>query len=257
MATPKFTIEVPETAAPRPHSLTAVASVTAVPDRVAFSGVEYIDDIACGLPGFAPNLCSPDIAALVAPGTEKQFSGIDTTEGDRFGLYAGVECYLGAFTDYEQRAVRTLERGQSFGVEKAAHFTIFEGAEDLGTAVPPVIGLALLEQYAGAHYGGRPTIHLTPWAATVLAHCGVIERYDGELVTKIGSQVIVGSGYDQALTGTTSEMFATGAVHLFHGNITTVSAPAAATNRERALAERVYSLTAECFAASVTIDTDA
>lgn len=258
MATPKFYVEVPEATAPRPHSLTAIADVIEVPERIAFSGPQYLENVACVMPGFAPGLCSPDIAALVADGAEKEFGGIDSVSGERFGLYAGIECYLDQVDDYKQRASDTLTRGQSYGVEKAAHFTIFEGAESLSTAaVAPVIGLARLEQFAATHYTGRPTIHLTPWAATVLAHLGAIERYDGELVTKIGSQVIVGSGYDQADDVTTSEMFATGRVHLFHGGITTLTAPAVEVNRQRALAERVYSLTAECFAASVTIDTDA
>jgi hypothetical protein len=117
--------------------------------------------------------------------------------------------------DFEQRAQRVLEAGESMAMETelyagaavgwaalnpVGNLQLTHGAVDLsGTATPttPRLGLIDLIQAAAFAGAGRCMIHATPATVTGWWQAGGLEKArDGRLVTTIGSHIVVsGDGY--------------------------------------------------------------
>lgn len=192
--------------------------------------------------------------------------GIGTIVGDPITIYHIFQCRLvGHGDDVEAkakaRAERSLELGSSRAVEEGFQTVFGTGAVDLspGTPLDPVRSLGILEQYAGANYGGRPVIHMDRLMATRLYENGVIERVDGHLETGLGSLVVAGAGYNAnaSLPGAPGAgndwMYATGNVRIWasavHHSGLVLDEPY--DNQFKELVERVFIPTYECFKAAI------
>lgn len=193
--------------------------------------------------------------------------GTSYVTGDPFSIYHIFQCRLIGNDNVEERAkeraLRSLDLGASRAVEEGFQTVFGTGAVDL-TATPtdPVKSLGILEQYAGANYGGRPVIHMDRLMATRLLDKGVIDRVDGHLETGLGSIVVAGAGYDAnaslpAAPGAGNDwMYATGNVRIWQSPKTTISGLVLDNpydNQFKSLAERVYIPTYECFHAAIKV----
>lgn len=263
MANPTVRVEVPSIT-PARGGLKAVANLVPNSDaHIGLGGVDYTPE-ACGVPAPAPGLCLPNAALGVDEDAEKEFGGVPFIAGEPFALYKGVECDLGGWQEYGDRASRGLELGESFGLESAIQKIILNGddTEVLAGEYSMVSGVAALEQYAASVYGGAPTFHVSRYGTTFLFDKGVFDSDDDFVVTtKQGSLVANGGGYSSTGPGGVEAgpgqfwLYASGQVNIFHGDITVSEAKALPTNRAFALAERIYVPTIECFVAAVLVTT--
>lgn len=150
--------------------------------------------------GFDLNLIDDDAITCIAT-AEKDFDGLDWESGSPFTIYAGVQCNLFLSDDYEARAVARLGAGESRAVESYLWESVFpDRAADLtpsAGAVSGVIGLGILEEYAGEHYLGKPVIHIGKRGAVSLVHDNLISDDGGTagIETKTGSDFVNGAGY--------------------------------------------------------------
>lgn len=188
--------------------------------------------------------------------------------GDPFTIYHIFQCRLIGNDDVEvrakERAIRSLDLGASRAVEEGFQTVFATGAVDLspGTPVGPVKSLGILEQYAGANYGGRPVIHMDRLMATRLTENNVLKQVDDHLETGLGSIVVAGAGYNAdaslpAAPGAGNDwMYATGHVRIWQSPKTNLSGLVLDNpydNQFKSLAERVYIPTYECFHAAIKV----
>lgn len=191
--------------------------------------------------------------------------GITTVSGVPIPIYHLFQCRLPSGSkEGEARALRSLNLGASRALESGFQTVFATSATDVtpsGTAVDIVKGLSLLEEYAGENYGGRPVIHMTRAAATLLYARGSLVRVGDVLETGLGSLVVAGAGYDAQVSLPSAPaagagwMYATGMVSIWEGTtiVSGVQPKDPYTNEFQALAERVYVPTFECFKAAVEV----
>lgn len=119
-------------------------------------------------------------------------------------------------------------------------------------AVPAGVTLGYLEQILAQNYGGQGVIHMSRLVATFLWE--YLEVQGGKLVTKLGTPVVAGAGYDNIVApGTDFTMYASGPVVLYRGDIDTrQNALNRATNQASIIAQRDYVLGWDCVAYGVT-----
>lgn len=198
MVQPRLMVEAPPVT-PLPFGLLSAAAVVDDLDGHAQMGVQY-EPQACG-----------DVYQTRAACEEAAFSvednghrGIPLVEGDPFTLFSLFSCNpvgLGA-EGLRAKAGESLRNGEGRGVETAfaERLPLAEGAVDLtngGAAVHVIDGLAALEAFAAANYGGVPTIHVPRGVGTVMGSLGGMQRSsDGRhLETRQGALVASGGGY--------------------------------------------------------------
>lgn len=208
------------------------------------------------------------------------------TPAFEFVYYGGVQCSNVGLDDgdmiSEVRRVFLLNEGK--GIEQGLLDTRFaaqvgdntpvgggdwDAPTDLGTAPSLLAGIGMLEGWAAAHYAGIPTLHLPRAVITMGFGLGAFVERDGKFYTKAGSKVAAGGGYDDLsvpISGT-MELFATGEVYIEKSEMVDVNAFVLAgdglntetdsgndftDNSRVALAERMYRVAVDCFAANVT-----
>lgn len=204
--------------------------------------------------------------------------GVDLVTSTPFVVYHLMTCRLVGRDDLAERSARALELGEPRAVEQAFADLLTANALDPdvavtdltptpGTAVDPVTGLGILEQFAGQVYGGRPTFHSTrDIASNLLARNALVATGD-MLRTNLGSKYAAGSGYAgvEPIDGQTPGvgegwLIVTGTVMLRRsdkistGEVPTLAQP---TNEVSVLGERPESIGYECFAAAVLVSTEA
>jgi hypothetical protein len=154
-----------------------------------------------------------------------------TIATDPFTVYLIRACAPVGDVDAQGRAMKMFNGSEQIGVEKGFWSQITKsgaGAVDItpgaGGTITPAIGLAMLEQYAAQHYGGRPTIHCSRGVGSLLGSHQSIERHGNQMETVLGAKVSAGGGYDPQTgpngAGATSQqawMFVTGEVSLWKG----------------------------------------
>lgn len=267
LANPVY-IEAPATA-PARGGLYAVARVLDNADpHIGASGITYLSE-DCGV---ATSIDDP--ACLTAEDrAEKTFNEIDIFEGTPFAVYKGVECVSMADDDSDW-ARRGLELTEHIAVEEGMAASIFAGATDLtptpGTPLGVDAGIALLEGWAGANYGGTPVLHMDRQVASIALGHGPLRSDENYRVTsKQGALVANGGGYWR-MNGPTgaapddgeSWVYVTGTVTIARGPIITnrvipgIDETGAHTNIQRALAERMIAVTTECILAAVLVETE-
>jgi len=193
--------------------------------------------------------------------------GIAQTSGVPMVIYHLFSCRLVGSESREERARRSLDSGASRAIEEGFGDILGAEATDItpgGTAVGVVEGLALLEQSGGTGYAGQRVIHADNAVVTLLISQNLVREVNGHLETFLGSLVVSGPGY-AASTGPSAPaagahwMYATGAVNIWadKGTYTplVIDDPLSGgyENEFRALAERTYVPTFECFASAVEV----
>lgn len=193
--------------------------------------------------------------------------GIPVVSSNEFAVYNLQTCRpVGQWDDAKDRAERSLLLGEGRVVEAQFAAWAFPLAVDLtpaGAAVDIADGLAILEQYAGLHYGGVPIIHMSRSAATMLVSRNVIDSDSGRLETELGSRVAAGAGYNgtpgpSAPAAGAQWLVATGMVVVRRGNVLTAGPmlgrnAGAPVNDMTTLAERPYAIAYECFVVAVEV----
>lgn len=190
--------------------------------------------------------------------------GITTVVGEPIPVYHLFSCRLVGDENGADRAKVSLDLGASRALEQGFQTVFATGALNITPAAPvdPVRSLGLLEQYAGQVYGGRPVIHMDRKMATRLIAAMAVYVVGDHLETALGSLVVAGAGYNSdaslpSAPGAGNDwMYATGAVHIWQSAKdviipTVLDTPY--TNEYKALAERTYVPTFECFSAAIKV----
>jgi hypothetical protein len=246
MAGPMISVPSPKRQARKGGIKSVVGEFESLPRLAVANGLQWIAD-GCELPKLAPGLCY----ATVPVEGPKTFDGVGQGTGPIFALYAGVQCYLGASTDYTERAKALLEHGEDRGVEEALW-------EWLGTKSAPgpgvgiVDAIATLEEYADEAYVGQPVITMSRRAAVYARAAKAIlgNEETGELWTANGTPIIA--------TGAANEdaIYISGWPTVYASAFTEIQAYDPTVNQELAIAERVYGIAVDCefvFAQAFTI----
>lgn len=261
-------IEAPAVA-PAAGGLYAVATVRDNADvHIGASGAQYLSE-NCGV---STSIIDP-ACITQEDRAEKTFGEIDVVSSAPFAVYKGVQCtYLG--DDDTDWARRGLEMTEHIAVEEYLATEVFPTATvDLtptpGTAVSVVHGIAILEQYANANYGGTPVFHMDRHIAA-LGLSGEALTFDltYTITSKQGSLVANGGGYggmngpgDTAPGADEAWIFVTGAVVVSRTPVVAnrvipgTGAAGGHVNIQHALAERMVAVTTECILAAVLVET--
>lgn len=263
IASPVY-IEAPDVA-PAAGGLYAVATVRDNADpHIGVSGITYLSQ-NCGV---ASSLEDP--ACLTAEDrATKTFGEIDVIEAEPFAVYKGVEC-VDMTEDDSEWARRGLELTEHIAVEAGIVEALFAGATDLtptpGTPLTVAEGIALLEGWAGANYGGTPVLHMDRQVASLgLAQQSLTHSLDFTITTKQGALVANGGGYWQmdGPSGAAPDegeawIYVTGAVTVARTSVIAnrVLGASEHVNLQRALAERMVAVSAECILAAVLVETE-
>lgn len=196
--------------------------------------------------------------------TKVSTDGVLTVEAPVVALYHLFRCRAVGRDDLTDRAEASMRLGESRALEAYYERTVLAptavNLTPAGGAVSPNDGVAILERYAAANYGGVPVIHARP-DAVVLAH-DVIGRYGIRLETVVGSVVAAGGGYGSAV-GPGGVAAGPGEVWVYiTGAVMVRRAPMApintfdlspATNEVGVLVERVATVSHECIAGGVLV----
>jgi hypothetical protein len=202
------------------------------------AGIEWISE-GCDFPKAAPGLCY-----VPNPITEdKVANGIERGAGPIFGLYAGVECFLGVDTDYHTRAEALLSQGEGRGVEEV----LWEYGMSVGGTGPAqtswVAAIGQADEAADTLYVGQPVIMMSRFAAAQARAAGALfgsDAWDGALWTANGTPVIASA----AATDTALIVF--GWPTVYASDVYTTRSMHHTTNVEMAIAERVYGIAVDC-----------
>lgn len=237
MADPIITVAPPRRETRR-GGIKALGEFITTPRLGASAGVQYVSE-GCSFPSGAPGLCW----GAVVPG-DKTTEGLDIELGilTNFGQYVGVECFLGADTaeDYARRARNLLVQTEEHEVEAAIQ-TWGALAPTPGAATTFAGGIALADAQADQSYVGRPVIFLNRGDAVLAAAEGAIEGdRDGNMWTINGTPVV------SSWTIGVGEVIVTGWPTVYVSDIEVVTSIQPSTNREMAIAERVYGVAVDC-----------
>jgi hypothetical protein len=179
------------------------------------------------------------------------------SEFDPFTVYAYNDDAVPGFTMDEDvaNAVARLTNGEQTASED--HLWSLMGAA-IGANVVDLTGhdlwygLGYVEQVLAETYGGQGVIHMSRLTATFLWEYLTVQG--GKLVTKLGTPVISGAGYDNYIGDPPNnyKMFVSGPVVLYRGDIDTrENALDRSTNQTSIIAQRDYVLGWDCVAYGV------
>lgn len=270
---PPLFVEVPQVEA-LPYGLLSAARVIDSPDPHLGGGIEAYGN-PCG-PVSAATLPCPPPEPEPDPKTITEFPILSA---DPLYLYMLVRCRLvgGRMDSARERALEAFQLAEGRGIEAGVMQTLLAvpGVVDLTgpAATDPATGLARLEGYAAANYGGRPVIHASRTISSILGTLGSISRQGTRLETVLGAHVAAGGGYEANFGPGTeldpdpvpapdgeSWMYATGQVTIFRG-VADTKGPAITlnpnTNEYLVLTERPAAVVAECFVAAVRVTEEA
>lgn len=248
--------------------LESVADIQPISDPHMESGVEWLP-YSCEAADIFCNSCS-------IPGDRKVFHRPDGVKlAPPFAVYGSFECAPVGFSmeQARERARRNLEFGEWRSIEKQFWTDLSTDADvvDLtpaSGAVSIVLGLAVLEDYAGQNIGCMPTLHGPRGLVPTMSNASLFPTSLGDKVmrTYVGSQFAAGGGYTDIGPGGvpaaagSAWMYVTGPVRIWQGTVFDVpegSAPASMIDRGKndllALAERVVLVGRECGAAAIQV----
>lgn len=188
----------PPPGGPARFGLLEAASVASPDDPHTMLGVTY--EPVCGMAHLTVGACIPmpvDSGDDIIPKTIDE--GIGAVEGSLFAVYHLFACRP-VGTDVGARARASFEMSEHLAVEEwfADYITDHSMTVDLtpaSGAVSPQDGLAELEAYAGANYGGTPVFHGDRGLASLLASTSQLSVTNGRLTTVLGGTFAAGGGY--------------------------------------------------------------
>lgn len=179
---------------PLPYGAFSVVSLAEAATERWENGVTW-EAFGCDPVGVVIGDCDPASAV----GFPKQFpDGSGTGSATPFTVYGAAKCTPGAGDINKQRdkAREVLLAREQQGVETRLWMKMAaDDNADLLTASSPLLGLGRLEKWIGDNYGSKGVIHASRLAATVLVKAAVLRPSGGQLLTQLGTPVIVGSGY--------------------------------------------------------------
>lgn len=184
---------------------------------------------------------------------------LTTVVGDPVTLHARYECTPVGVNqaDRDARAMDGLMRSESYALEAALYSRVLSGAGVLdltaGVATTPLRAIALLENYAGRNYAGRPVIHVDRFVGSLLTSTHTIERHGNRLETVQGALVASGAGYGQENVPTTEWAYVTGQVVIVRGKAISHADITRSTNVAMSMAERPYVFAVECIVAKAKV----
>jgi len=191
----------------------------------------------------------------------KQFDGIDWFHGTPFALYKGVECGMSEWREYAPRAQSLLEAGTQRVVEEKAWTEVFPSlAVDLtpvGGPVDAATAIGILEEYAADRYSSIGVLHAGFRLTNLMMSQFLIDPVSMSTIN--GTPVANGLGYT-SLVGPAGEattgawLYITGQLIVRLSPIMVAEAPAYATNRYQALAERKAIVRPECIVAAIQVE---
>lgn len=148
--------------------------------------------------------CGPAEEVLGLPKNLEPNSG-GVGDAAAFAVYGHYTC---APVGHEISEMQDLANAHLLSREEAfVEATLWDGrlgntpnfkddAETLtGSAVSPLLALAMIEDYIATHYGSLGVIHMTRGALIILSEFGVITSAGSKLVTSAGTPVVAGAGY--------------------------------------------------------------
>lgn len=264
-------VEAPA-AKPLPFGLLSAALVVPDADPHLGLGVQY-ETLACSLAHRTQDACVAEVTQPDPWLTSDE--GQLLVVGDAFYVYALHTCRPvgGGAERIRANARARLDNGFGHGVEEGFEVSLAD-ADDLtptpGTAVHPMAGLAILEEYAASVYAGVPVLHIGRGIGTLLGQLGAVVRQGTQLQTVQGAAVASGGGYGAAVEvggATTNDaasrwMRVTGAVVVRRGEpqdymsalpARDVVAPGEYTNDLSSFAQQPVVVTAECINAAVLV----
>jgi hypothetical protein len=229
-------VEAP-TPAKREHELLDVADV--------HEGMAWIDnnDMFTSwncLDVNAVDICAPDTTPA------KIFGSPSLVDGAKFAVYLGGACKP-VSAEVESNIDRVFDLRESRGVEKQFEVRILgSGTAVSGSPVSAAHALAMMENALGDGYAGIGTVHMSPLMATLLLQNTLLVEEGGRLYTRLGTKVVVGTGYSSA------NLYGTGDVTVYRSERVLVEAPDTTNNVVNVLAERAYVVVADCVALKMT-----
>lgn len=250
---PRYEVAAPPVS-PRPFGLLSTVAAGAgglpvsPPDTGAFErGVGYWST-ACDLTTGSLSGYCPDGEKEITP------YGPVHVEAEPVIVTSGVVCNSPAF-DAETEALAQLGRGEAYRVE--VHFWERQTARpdlvDLGAQPGPECALGVLEAHAAHHYAGSPVLHVPVRYMPVLMAARLVVRDGDRLVTPWGTRVVVGAGYPGEPDDAEVQLLITGEVGVWRTEPVVTGDFDIRSNERTAIAERLYVMTGDCLAASVTV----
>lgn len=219
-------------------------------------------------------------AEFCGPNTKDLSAAAQFISGFRFAAYGGITCQaIGMDREYSVSEVeRVFRSGESTAIERALMGTRFQEGTPFeqggdapwgaptditpaGGAVTPKVGIALLEEFAGNSYVGRPTMHVPRSIGSLLLNENGA-MWDGPaLRTNFGSGIAAGAGYSDpnlSPTGVAAAagerwIYATGEVSIAQGEMIMRDEMEYQANDVVVLAERPYLVSVDCFTAAIRV----
>lgn len=259
---------------PYQFGLLSVAQIREGEGKWQIGGVEFDSD-QCAEGGYVVGPC----AARPGDHDKHHPQGLDTVRGSNpFGVYVRAECNAVGFQEAAAIARRRVGVVEARVVEQFFSREVL-GREDVAfplrreaRPVPVQYAIGVLEQHAGMHYGGVPTLHVPrwmwPWVPTQdTTDTGPVQK------TKLNTLVSFGAGYlddpfsppdagtvpappgaGGTFRGGTAWLFASGAVRVWRAPTAVYEAFEEKSNTRLALGERPYAVDWDCYLAAVLVD---
>lgn len=233
-----------------------------------------------GTPAYNPTGGAPPSTSTAVIPTVKTFNELGGyQDGLRFVVYGGIKCRSVGFDEAEavSEVRRVFEAKESVGVARelaaqrfiasASNWAAPTDVTPAAGAVSPKVGLALLEQAAGATYAGTPTIHVPRSVGALLWESVPLNERGGIYYSPQGSKIASDAGYgiaNKSPAGVAAPageawLYATGEVSIVRGELQgphfalSQGQSGIDDNEVRVLVERPYVAWVDCFAAAVRV----
>jgi hypothetical protein len=204
--------------------------------------------------------CVATIPSVAEP-TKIVGYGLTYVDGYPFQIYETVSCLSMGAPEAANRAQRRLELHEQVWVERQVDLTILR--QDVvtlgGGAVDMAVGVGLLEDAIAERYGGIGTIHAARELAAVLTRLALTRRDGARMRTPLDNLWAFGAGYTTngpngvAAPAGQAWIYATGPVLARRSEVQTREAFDQRKNLRLAVAERSYSITADCLRLAVLV----
>lgn len=229
-----------------PYGIFSVAEPRLATDEHWRLGVQWQSQ-ACGLTRTTFGACNvAEVPAL----DEDDYCFVSQFEPFTVYTYNNDSIIGHTLEEHRANAVQRLIASEQTTVEQNLWASL--GTEAVSTLSLTSSGagvvLGYLEQILAENYGGQGVIHMSRITATFLWE--YLQVQGGKLVTKLGTPVVAGAGYDPLPVVppvTTFTMYASGPVVIYRGDVDTRQNAVSKSNNEvSTIAQRDYVLGWDC-----------
>ena len=233
-------LALPVTAPVRPDRLGGIRQVATWIEDARIGAAETIvfQSDGCTFPQLAIGLCYGETTV-----TEKTGVGIANLNGigAPFGMYGGIECFLGPDSDLAERARKVLVGGEDRVIEDRLE-AYATGGTALAAGTTLVGAVATIEQNMDDVYIGRGYLLMSRSdAVRARAQGAIIDPGLDGIPTTINGTPVVASG--RVAPGT---VYGLGATTVLRSPITTIEVLNPKSNSEWQIAEAVYAIVVDC-----------